>query len=44
MVEHVEYVVAIELLCACQGIEFHRPMKSTDALEAVHACVREVVP
>uniref|UniRef100_H2YBK8 Histidine ammonia-lyase n=1 Tax=Ciona savignyi TaxID=51511 RepID=H2YBK8_CIOSA len=44
VVSHVEYVVAIELLCACQAIEFHRPLKSTESLEAVHSLVRTVVP
>lgn len=44
VVEHVETVVAIELLCACQGIDFLRPLRTTPALEAVHALVRSVVP
>ena len=25
--------IAIELVCACQGLEFHRPLRSTPALE-----------
>jgi len=33
VVENVEYVVAIELLCAVQGLEFHRPLKTTEPLE-----------
>ena len=33
-------VVGIELLAAAQGIEFHRPMGSSELLEAVHADVR----
>ena len=36
-------MVAIEILAACQAIEFHRPSKSTPALEAVHALVRQHV-
>jgi histidine ammonia-lyase len=43
VVENVEYVLAVELLAACQGINFLRPLKSTKALEAVHALVRTVV-
>lgn len=35
VVEHVEIVLAIELLAACQGLEFHRPLKTTPALEVV---------
>jgi len=44
VVEHVEIVLAIEIMCACQAIEFHRPLKTTEALEKVHALVRSVVP
>lgn len=44
VVENVEYVIAIELLAACQAIDFLRPLKSTEPLEKVHALVREVVP
>lgn len=41
VVQNVETVVAIEILAACQAIEFFRPAKSTEALEAVHALVRK---
>ena len=44
VVEHVETVVAIELLAACQAIEFLRPMRTTPPLEAVHALLRAEVP
>ncbi|KAI9183633.1 hypothetical protein H9P43_004551 [Blastocladiella emersonii ATCC 22665] len=44
VVENVEKVLAIELLAACQAIEFHRPKKTTPALEAVYALVRSKVP
>ena len=43
VVEHVEQVLAIELLAACQGLEFHRPKKTTEPLEEVHKLVRKVV-
>ena len=43
VVEHVETVIAIELLAACQALEFHRPLKTTPPLEAVHALVRTKV-
>ena len=36
-------VIATELACACQGLEFHRPLRSTDALEAALERVREHV-
>ena len=44
VVGHAAHVVATELVCACQGLEFHRPLRSTDALEGALAQVRAVVP
>jgi len=44
IVEHVERIVAIELMCAAQAVEFRRPLKSSPRLEAVHDAVRAVVP
>ena len=44
MLENVENIVAIELLAATQGIEFHRPMKSSVPLEKAISAVREVSP
>jgi hypothetical protein len=43
VVSHVEYVVAIELLCACAAIDMLRPLKTTPALEAVWTLVRSIV-
>jgi len=43
VVENVEMVVSIELLAACQGIEFLRPLRTTTVLEKVHALIRSVV-
>jgi histidine ammonia-lyase len=44
VVGHAAHVVATELVCACQGLEFHRPLRSTEALEDALARVREWVP
>jgi histidine ammonia-lyase len=44
VVENAAHVIATELVCAVQGLEFHRPLRSTDRLEAAAARVREVVP
>lgn len=44
VVENAATVIATELVCACQGLEFHRPLRSTPALERVVAGVREIVP
>ncbi|MCB0825623.1 MAG: histidine ammonia-lyase [Armatimonadetes bacterium] len=38
--ENVRQVVAIELLAAAQGVDFHRPLRSSEALEQIHASVR----
>lgn len=43
VVKHVEQVLAIELLAACQALEFHRPKRTTAPLEKVHQLVRSVV-
>lgn len=42
VVEHVEQVIAIELLAACQAIEFLRPLRTTKPLEEVVSLVRSV--
>ncbi|MEO8703065.1 MAG: histidine ammonia-lyase [Kofleriaceae bacterium] len=41
---HVRDVLAIELLCAAQGIDLRRPLRTTPLLEAVHAAIRAKVP
>jgi histidine ammonia-lyase len=37
-------VVAIELLCAATGIDYHRPLRSGVRIERAHAQIRECVP
>lgn len=37
-------ILAIELLAAAEGIEFHRPLTSSPALEAAHKTLRARVP
>jgi histidine ammonia-lyase len=44
MAHNTGVIVGIELLAACQGIEFHRPLASSAHLERVHARLRERVP
>ena len=44
MLDNVAYIVAIELLAAAQGIEFHRPKTSSEVLESVVSSIREVSP
>ncbi|KAF4698546.1 hypothetical protein FOZ63_016809 [Perkinsus olseni] len=40
VISNVEVVIAIELMAACQALEFHRPCRSTAPLEAVYDLVR----
>ncbi len=40
MVDNAAGILGIELLAAAQGIEFHRPARSSAALEQVHAGIR----
>ena len=44
MADNASAVIGIELLAACQGIDFHAPLKSSDALEAAHKHLRAAVP
>src|SRR4051812_129882 len=43
VLDNLEYILAIELLSACQAIEFRRPLKSSEILEFAHGYVREYV-
>jgi len=38
--ENVETVLAIELMCAAQGLDLRRPLESSRPIEAVHSLVR----
>lgn len=44
IVEHIEQILAIELLCCCQALDLLRPLKSTKPIEAIYDVVRKVVP
>jgi len=44
IVEHGERILAIELMCAAQALEFRRPLESSARIEEAHAAVRTVVP
>jgi histidine ammonia-lyase len=43
-VDLLEAVLAIELLCAVQAVEYRRPLRSSVAVESVVSSVRETVP
>ena len=42
MLDNVAHIVAVELLAAAQGIEFHRPLKSSRPLESALERVRAI--
>jgi histidine ammonia-lyase len=44
VVDRTEAVLAIEALCASQGLDFREPMRPGDGVARAHAAVREVVP
>jgi histidine ammonia-lyase len=44
MATNASVVIAIELLAAAQGIDFHAPLVSGDVLAAAHALLRREVP
>ncbi len=43
IIDNLEYILAIELMSACQAIEFRKPLKSSVLLEAAHDYVRQSV-
>lgn len=43
MVDNTATILAIELLAACQGIDFHAPLKTSPKLQKVHQVVRSMV-
>lgn len=44
ILHNVETVLAIELLCGAEGIDYRRPLRTSAPLEAVHALIRSHVP
>ena len=44
MLDNAAAVVGIELLAAAQGVDFHRPARSSPPLECAHAGIRAEVP
>jgi len=44
VIDNVSRILSIELICAAQAFDFHRPLKSTPIIEAVHQEIRNVIP
>jgi histidine ammonia-lyase len=43
VVRNVQHVIAIELMCAAQGVEYRRPLRAARAVEDALGIVRELV-
>lgn len=43
VVHNLEKILAIELLCAAQAFDFHKPLKSSPVIEAIHQEVRKEI-
>lgn len=44
VINNVSKILSIELICAAQAFDFHRPLRSTTIVEAVHQEIRKVIP
>ncbi len=44
LLDNVMRVVTVELMCAAQALDFHRPLAPGRGTKAAHAAVRETVP
>jgi histidine ammonia-lyase len=44
VVRNVQHVIAIELMCAAQGVEYRRPLRAARGVEDAVGVVRELVP
>lgn len=43
VVQNVEKIIGVEVFCAAQAIDFHRPLKSSKIMTAVHEHVRSKI-
>ncbi|MEQ9063570.1 MAG: histidine ammonia-lyase [Vicingaceae bacterium] len=44
VLNNYSWVLGIELLCAAQGLDFRRPLKSSESVEQMHSDLRKLVP
>jgi histidine ammonia-lyase len=44
IIENVELILAIELLCAAQGLDYRKPLKPGKQIEQVLQAIRKIVP
>lgn len=41
--ENLTKILAVELICAAQAFDFRKPLRSSPALDAAHACIRQYI-
>lgn len=44
IIENLEKILAVELLCAAQAFDFRKPLKSSRILEECHKHIRKIIP
>jgi len=44
IVQNLEHILAIEMMCAAQGLDYRLPLKPSPAVAAAHARIRAIVP
>ena len=44
VIDNVDKILSIELLCAAQAKDYHYPLKSTPIIEAIHQYIRTKIP
>jgi histidine ammonia-lyase len=44
VVENLEHILAIEMMCAAQGLDYRQPLQPSPAVARAHAKIRAVVP
>lgn len=44
ILRNIQNILAIELICACQGLDFKKPLKPGEALQRIHKIVRNKIP
>lgn len=43
VIENVEKIIGVEIFCAAQALDFHRPLKSSKVMSAIHSHVRSKI-
>jgi len=43
IIQNLEYILAVELLCAAQAFDYRKPLKSSKILEACHELIRKEI-